>query len=143
LHYGSLTLHCGFTFKIFLFFSFWLSNVLSRWLHPPWAKLKDSWFKFVDQVQYWKKEEHSEKMVKISGCFEIWSKSSLWFFYFSNYKLSIFIFFWKFHFGSKFYFSYFWVPSLREDKESGWISVVKRESLSWHRFRPWKGWFWC
>lgn len=42
----------------------------------------------------------------------------------------------KFNFGFKLYFSYFFVSILREERESGWVLMVERESPSWNRFQP-------
>jgi hypothetical protein len=48
----------------------------------------------------------------------------------------------KFNFGQKLYFPYILIPNLREERESGRVLVIKKESLDEHRFRSQKDQFW-
>jgi hypothetical protein len=108
--------------KVFSFLflkNFWYSDLFySFWINPFVAKLvaKCFWFFFfIKKRPNWKIEDQSGK--KMVGNFKDGIKCSLWSSYFQISYIFVPLVFLKLHFVSKFYFSYFSVLDLRNERE--------------------------
>lgn len=89
---------------------------------------------FLKKRPNWKIEDQSGK--KMVGNFKDGIKCSLWSSYFQISYIFVPLVFLKLHFVSKFYFSYFSVPDLRNERVRSVNLWLKRESLSWHKSCP-------